>query len=396
MGMVVIFYNKVYGAFNSTPDFLKKFLYLIPIEYRLGGRNFVSMYNFLKESEQWSGEKLRGYQQKQLKKLLEHAVKHVPFYSNIQLTCDDPFKNLQKFQILEKETIRDNISEFRANAILQKKTYHVTTSGTTNDIFFEFNLDNSTYGKEWAFKTTGWRRVGFMPGDKMISFRGTKLRNTNKGLYWQDNPVYNWLEMSPFHLSEENLPKYIQKIKKFRPKYIHGYPSLLSILARYVEKTEEKFPSVRAILVASESIYPGQRELIERAFNTRLFSFYGMSEKVILAPECEYDHRYHAFPEYGVTEIVDKNGDPVGEGERGELVGTGFLNYCMPFIRYRTGDYAVLSEQKCKCKRNHFMMEGLIGRSSDDFLVGKNGTLFSMTSIYHIKIFFIAYFSCKN
>jgi len=355
-------------------------LYLIPIEYRLGGKNYVATYNFLKESEQWSREKLRRYQQKQLKKLLEHAVKNVPFYSNVKLISDDPFKNLENFPIIDKETLQKNRMDFLADNMSGNKIYYVATGGTSGNSL-EFNLDNSTYGKEWAFKTTGWRRVGFMPGDRMISFRGVEFRNANKGVYWQDNPIYNWLEMSPFHLSEENLPKYIQKIKKFRPKYIHGYPSALSVLADYVEREVKIFPKLKAAIAISENIFPYQRELIERAFNTRLFSFYGMSEKVILAPECEYDNRYHAFPEYGVTEIVDKNGDPVGEGERGELVGTGFLNHCMPFIRYRTGDYAVLSEQKCKCKRNHFMVGELTGRWLQEIVVGKDGALMSISAL---------------
>ena len=287
---------------------------------------------------------------------------------------------MEKFPIVEKETIKDNINKFRANNISEKYTYHVTTGGTSGNTL-EFYLDNSTFGKEWAFGMTGWRRVGFIPGDKVVSFRGVEFKNTDKHIYWQDNPIYNMLEMSPFHMSKENLSKYVKKIKKFNPKYLHGYPSAISVLARYVEKEVEKFPQIKAVLAISENIYAGQREFIEKAFNTRLFSFYGMSEKVIMAPECEYDTRYHAFPEYGITEIVDKYGNPVGKGQRGELVGTGFLNYCMPFIRYRTGDYAVLSEQSCKCKRDHLILENLVGRWSQERIVDQKGALISIAAL---------------
>jgi phenylacetate-CoA ligase len=380
-------YNKMYNTFRSTPNFLRKFLYLVPIEYRLGGKNFIHMYNLLKESESWSIEKLKEYQKIQLQHLLTHAIKHVSFYSDIKLTSSDPFKNLEKFPIIEKDIVKNNIKKFRANNIYEKYTYHVSTGGTSGSTM-EFNLDNSTFGKEWAFGMTGWRRVGFMPGDKVVSFRGAEFKSANKGIYWQDNPIYNMLEMSPFNMSEENLSKYVKKIKKFKPKYLHGYPSAISILAKYVEREVENFPPIKAVLAISENIYPGQRELIENTFNTRFFSFYGMSEKVIMAPECEYDNRYHAFPEYGITEIVDKYGNPVSKGERGELVGTGFLNYCMPFIRYRTGDYAVLSEQSCKCKRNHLILENLIGRWSQELVVDKNEALISMTALnLHSDVF---------
>jgi phenylacetate-CoA ligase len=341
----------------------------------------------LKETDKWDKEKLLAYQRKQLQKLLEHAVKHIPFYSDIHLASNDPFKNLEKFPTIDKKTIQNDSKAFMADNIQRKDTYYVTTGGTSGNSL-GFYLDNSTYGREFAFVMTGWRRVGFVPGDKVISLRGVEFKNAGKGVYWQDNPIYNMIEMSPFHMSEENMPKYIDKIKKIKPKYLHGYPSAISILARYVEKKVEKFPPIKAVLAISENIYAGQREFIEKAFNTRLFSFYGMSEKVIMAPECEYDTRYHAFPEYGITEIVDKYGNSIGKGERGELVGTGFLNYFMPFIRYRTGDYAVISEQSCKCKRNHLVLENLIGRWSQEMVVDKNKALISIAALnLHSDVF---------
>lgn len=382
-----MFYNKVYDTFRATPTILRKFLYLIPIEYRLGGKDFICTYNFLKGTEKWNKKKLIAYQRKQLQSLLKHAVKHVPFYSDISLTSSDPFENLHKFPIIDKETIQKNMKAFMADNIPRRNTYHVTTGGTSGNSL-SFYLDNSSFGKEWAFKTTGWRRVEFKPGDKVVSFRGIEFRNADKGVYWQDNPIYNMFEMSPFHMSDENLPRYIEKIKKFNPKYLHGYPSAISILAKYVERNVKEFPQIRAVLAISENIYPGQRELIENAFNTRLFSFYGMSERVIMAPECEYDIRYHAYPEYGITEVFNGKDDHVAEAERGELVGTGFLNYCMPFIRYRTGDYAVLSEENCKCGRNHIILENLTGRWWQEMIVGRDEALISNAALnFHSDVF---------
>ena len=385
----IILYNKIYNNFRLSPNFLRYFLYLIPVEYRLGGKNFIDTYNFLQITEKWDKDKLLNYQKKEFNKLLEHAVKHVKFYSDITLTSDNPFKNLEKFPIIEKETIRDNMDAFKADNIPRKNTYYVTTGGTTGNPF-GFYLDNSVYGKEWAYVMTGWKRVGLKPGDRIVSFRGVEFKNAHKGIFWQENPIYNLFEMSPFHMNEDNLPRYIEKIKKYKPKYIHGYPSAISILAEFVKERVSDFPSIKAVLAISENVYPMQRELMQKAFKTRLFSFYGMSEKVIMAPECEYDSRYHSFPEYGFTEIVDDLGNPVDEGKRGELVGTSLLNYCMPFIRYRTGDTAVLGKQECKCGRNHLIIEDLIGRGSKDIIVGKSGTKIPFNALYiaiHSNVF---------
>lgn len=380
-------YNTIYEKFRQSPDFFRKFLYLVPLKYRLGGKNFIGTYHLLAESEHWSKERLVRYQKTQLQELLEHAQKNVPFYSNIKLASSDPFKNLESLPLMDKNQIQQQFNQFVVHNLNDYHYYHVTTGGTTGNSLNIF-LDNSTYGREWAFVLTGWRRVRFKPGDRTISFRGVEFRDTEKGIYWQDNPIYNMMEMSPFHMSENNLPQYIKKIQQFKPKYLHGYPSAISILANYVLRNEIPFPKISGVLAISENIYPEQRELIEKAFGTRLFSFYGMSEKVINAPECELDTRYHCFPQYGITEVVDKNGFPVDEGEQGELVGTGFLNYCMPFIRYRTGDFATLHTSACGCKRPNLLLSDLKGRWMQEMLIGKDGTLISMTAMnLHSDVF---------
>ena len=60
----------------------------------------------------------------------------------------------------------------------------------------------------------------------------------------------------------------------------------------------------------------------------------------------------------------------------------------MPFIRYRTGDYAKLSEQSCKCKRNHIIFEDLTGRWNQEMVLGKSGSLISIAALnLHSDVF---------
>lgn len=373
-------YNSIYDLFRSSPEPLKKFINLIPIKYRFGGKDFTDTYSFLKKSDGWDEEKIIKWQKKQLEKLLNHAVTNVPFYKDIKLNSNDPFKNFKKFPVVDKETIQENMNKFISTNISKKNAYYVSTGGTSGNQL-KFYLDNSTYGKEWAFVMTAWGRIGFKPGNRVVSFRGVEFKNADKGIFWQDNPIYNMLEMSPFHMSEENLSKYVEKIKVFKPEYIHGYPSAISVLGKYVLEIDEKLPSIKGILAVSENLYSWQRELLEESFKARVFSFYGQSERVIMASECECDTRYHVFPEYGVTELLDKDHNHVEVNNRGELVGTSFLNYFMPFIRYKTGDYAILDGKKCKCGRNHIIIKDLVGRWNQEMVVAKDGSLISTTAL---------------
>jgi phenylacetate-CoA ligase len=96
---------------------------------------------------------------------------------------------------------------------------------------------------------------------------------------------------------------------------------------------------------------------------------------------CEKRNEYHIFPEYGITEIIRPDGKQVTrEGELGEIIGTGFYNYAMPFIRYKTSDIAVWTNEKCDCGREYSLLKRIEGRLQD-FVVSQKGHLIPMTTI---------------
>lgn len=103
---------------------------------------------------------------------------------------------------------------------------------------------------------------------------------------------------------------------------------------------------------------------------------------MVLAGECEKTSAYHHFPDYKILEIIDENGDPCErEGERGEIVGTGLFNRCIPLIRYRTGDYATRSEPRCECGRCWDRFTDVEGRWKQDMVIGKNGARISLAAL---------------
>jgi phenylacetate-CoA ligase len=148
-------------------------------------------------------------------------------------------------------------------------------------------------------------------------------------------------------------------------------------------------PRFRAVLAASENLYPGQREFIESFFGARLFSWYGHTENVILAGECEVSNDYHIFPEYGVAEVIKEDGSPAHrEGEVGELVGTSLDNFAMPLIRYRTDDWAVIGPSGCACGRSYKLLKETRGRWHQEMLIGELDNLISVTALnVHSDVF---------
>jgi hypothetical protein len=97
---------------------------------------------------------------------------------------------------------------------------------------------------------------------------------------------------------------------------------------------------------------------------------------------------YHLFPEYGALEVVDDAGEPVGEGGRGTLVGTGFMNRVMPFLRYATDDRATRRTGPCPCGRAYPRVHGIEGRWLGERCSATAAAVFSMTALNtHSNVF---------
>lgn len=372
-----------------------KYIYgAIPARFRYS-KVFWDTYNFLQESQWWSREKLEEYQMQQLSKLLHHAYENVPYYQRVfderGLKPKDiqNFDDLKKLPYLTKEIIQENLSDMVARNYPESKLQYCTTGGSTGIPLGFYHEKGVSAAKEQAFMLTQWNRVGFKIGDRCVTLRGNVVQSASKGKLWEYDPINKNLILSSYHMTDKTLPKYIAKIREFRPAFIQAYPSAITILAKFMRKNNIKpFFSVKAILCGSENLYSWQRELLEEVFQCRVYSWYGHAEICALGGECEKSTYYHIFHEYGFVELIGKEGNQItNENEMGEIVATGFNNYVCPLIRYRTMDLAVPTSAKCECERNYPLIERVEGRLQELIVTG-TGRLISMTAInMHSDVF---------
>jgi len=371
-----------------------KYIYgVIPPRFRYG-KVFWDTYNFLQKSQWWSREKLEEYQMQQLEKLLKHAYKNVPYYRRIfderGLKPKDiqDFDDLRKLPYLTKEIIRENLPDLTAQNYPMSKLQYGTTGGSTGIPLGFYHEKGVSRAKEWAFMLTQWDRVGFKMGNRCVVLRGNVVDSASKGKFWKYDPVNKNLILSSYHMTDETLPKYIGRIREFKPNFIQAYPSTITILAKFMKKSDiEPFSSVKALLCGSENLYQWQRRLLEEAFQCRVYSWYGHSEQVALAGECEKSTYYHIFPEYGIVELINKNGNPItNEDELGEIVATGFNSFSMPFIRYRTMDLAVPTNAKCECRRNYSLLKRVEGRVQE-LVITKDKRIITLTALIFAQHF---------
>jgi len=199
--------------------------------------------------------------------------------------------------------------------------------------------------------------------------------------FWRVNAVHRQVWFSSFHLSGENLPRYVDEIRRRGLSYLEGYPGTLFILARHLVLRGERLP-MRAVFTSSETLHPAQRETIEAAFGCPLFDFYGHAERTVFAAECEHHDGKHLAEEYGVAEVVDDDGNPVPDGVPGWLVGTSLHNAAMPLLRYHTGDVTAIRRGACACGRTLARIESVTTKA-EDIVATPDGRLLAPVSLTH-------------
>lgn len=127
------------------------------------------------------------------------------------------------------------------------------------------------------------------------------------------------------------------------------YPTNAVMLAQAIVDLRLSFPSVRRVLLMSESVDPGQRALVQRAFpDAYVWSTYSSVEVGAISCQCPHEHDFHHIMSHKLAvEILDDQNKELGIGEVGQLVITDYYNLRMPFIRYAIGDLAAFG--KCPC-----------------------------------------------
>ena len=378
--------NNLKKIYDISPNFIKKIYSLIPWNLRMG-KEYRKTIKFLNQSLLWSQEQWKSYQDEKLRALLKYCYANIPYYDKQfqQYDINIYAKNIRdefiKIPFINKELVTRNIKKFvPTNKAI---SYSSTTGGTTGKPMQTF-YDKDSFGKEWAYKIFFWNRaIGYKPSDKKATFRGI----ISKNLLSIENPIYNEVRFSPFHMNEKNMEIIVKKLINYNPKYIHGYPSAIEQLANYIDKKKLKIKNLKGIILISENIYSNQKHKIEKIFDKKIFSFYGHSERVIFASMLDEMDIYYAHPAYGITELIDNKNNIIDyNDEIGEIVGTGFINKAMPLIRFKTGDYSSWSSKKTKV--NFPKLNEIRGRWTQEYLIGKTGKKISLTSLnMHSEVF---------
>jgi phenylacetate-CoA ligase len=129
---------------------------------------------------------------------------------------------------------------------------------------------------------------------------------------------------------------------------------------------------LRVGVFGAEPWTEAMRKHIEAAAAIKAYDIYGLSEIIGpgVAAECCHQQGLHVFEDHFYPEIIDPDsGQPLPDGQRGELVLTTLTKEAMPAIRYRTRDITAIVPEPCACGRTVRRIERITHRSDDMFII---------------------------
>jgi phenylacetate-CoA ligase len=362
---------------DRMPEHFKyKMAWLIRNEL-IKNKEFKKYYHLLQSREGLSSQSILDYQFKQLKEILMHSYKNVPYYQDLfNKVSFNPakfsdFKQMEQIPFLTRDLIINNFDKLTS----QKKVkggYYIGKTGGSSGSPLKFLLDFNSIYKENAFLYYYRKKAGYMFSDKLATFRDVGIGAE----LWRFDAMYNELIFSPLKLSKFTIKCYADRLNEFAPKYLNGYLSVIWYFAKLLEEYDIKLPTdLKGIFLMSENIDFEQRSFIEQFFRVKSFTHYGHSERCVLA-EGITGNCYKFDPYYGFTEQIHI------ENNTYSIVATGFLNYKMPFIRYLTDDICSPVNQLYTIDGKRSSVTGLYGHN-DEFL---SGAAFDLNKEIHRNI----------
>ena len=172
--------------------------------------------------------------------------------------------------------------------------------------------------------------------------------------------------------STANMRRQIELAQDFGATVLCCTPSYSLFLGEQAAELDADLSKLRLGVFGAEPWSEEMRSEIEARFGITALDIYGLSEVIgpAVAMECQYKRGMHLAEDHFIPEVVDPaTGEPLPNGEIGELVFTCTTKEALPLLRYRTGDLTRLERGRCLCGRTTIRMEKTLGRADDMLII---------------------------
>jgi phenylacetate-CoA ligase len=328
----------------------------------------------LEPIEKASIDEMRSLQLKRLQQTLQHAYANSPVYrakfdaAGVHPDDCKSLSDIAKFPFTTKSDLRDSYP-FGMFAVPREQCARIhASSGTTGKpTVVGYTLkDIDTWSTVVARSI---RAGGAKPGDMVHISYGYGLFTGGMGAHYGAEKL--GLTVVPFGGGQTE--RQVQLIQDFKSNIIMVTPSYMLAIADEFERQgiDPKTSSLRIGIFGAEPWTNDMRSAIEKRMNIDAVDIYGLSEVMGpgVASECiETKDGPTIWEDHFYPEIIHpETGEPVADGEMGELVFTSLTKEALPIIRYRTRDLTRLLPGTARPSMRR--MEKVTGRSDDMMII---------------------------
>jgi phenylacetate-CoA ligase len=369
----------------------RTFIYLLL--QRLIGSKVGDYYEEFFRLERMTPAAFQSWQQERLAGILQHAVREIPYYA-----ARVPYLSglsLSDFPVLSKDDILGNFQELMTPEVRRQYQGHkkrdwgyswllVKTGGSTGTpttvIHDREFRDRGRAGRLYSqylcgfsFGTPYFRLWGSM-GD-INQMRDSLSQRLTSMLAGQTL-------LNAFRMSDADIEKYLETINASSITHMMAYVDAAYQIANYALKRGKRVKRLESIMACAGTVTDDVRQTLSQVFQAKVHNKYGSRECADMACECEAGG-LHIYGNNTFLEVVDDQGNPLAEGQRGRILVTLLSNYSFPLIRYEIGDEGALSGRQCACGRPFPLLDRLEGRKVE-FLMDNDGGYVSPIYIRHL------------
>lgn len=305
----------------------------------------------------------------QIKELIDRVLETSPFYKkvfkNAGLTAEDikTPEDFEKIPFTDKEALREAYPMGLLSVPQEQVVRIHSTSGTTGTpVIIPYTKQDV---EDWATMFARCFEIAGVTNKDVIQITpGYGLWTAGIGF----QAGCEKLGAMAIPMGPGNTDKQFQMMIDLKSTVLCSTSSYALLIAEEAQRRGIKDKlSLKRGIIGSELWGDLMRKRIERELNIELFDIYGLTE--IYGPgiaiDCDKHEGLHYFDDFLYFEVIDSNGNPVKDGEWGELVVTTLKKQAAPLIRYRTHDLTRKLTKKCSCGREYPMIDRIMGRTDD-------------------------------
>ena len=309
-------------------------------------------------------DRQRREQDRRLRTLVNHAYERVPMhhrrFEEVRVTPSQirSVEDLPLLPILGRSEVQTTpVESMLAHGLDPKSLAAVRTGGSTGMPVTVYlgrrELDRRTWMSRYRSRVVS----GCRPWAKRVD-----VQMPRPVLWWQ-RPARRFSDVRV----DKRLPasEIVRQIRQYKPQLVSAWPSTWLQICEEVERTTGQERLAGVYRSGGEDLQTYVEKRVERVLLRGLVRYYGSWEFGSIALECAPRSGFHIYSDNLVVETMPADSSGLSVPGGGEILITALRQKAMPLIRYRIGDYGVLSQRRCRCGSPFPILEELQGRTND-------------------------------